>query len=259
MKTQNEILKELQQIAPNLAALEKTNPYTLPDGYFVNFKNVLLEKLQRENIKVELSALAPELSKLETISAVNIPAKYFSDFSSRLVDKIRAQEALNELAEIAPALSKLEKINAFEVPANYFSTFPGKILSNATQPQGYTAPANPKWMQSLNLLLEQTVNKVFKPKYTFAFAGLTTTVIIAVLMFTKINQCTDLECKFAQLSSEEINVYLDTKSDMYSDEIFEMTVDEKLLPGIDKENSTGIYKDALKDVDDAALNSAITD
>ena len=259
MKTQNEILKELQQIAPNLAALEKTNLYTLPDGYFVNFKNVLLEKLLQENIKVELGAVAPELSKLETTNTAILPAEYFSNFSNRLMDKIRAQETLSELSEIAPVLSALEKTNAFEVPANYFSAFPNKVLNKATQPQVYAAPATPKWMQSLNLLLEQTINKVFKPKYTFAFAGLTTTVIIAVLMFTKINQCSDLECKFAQLSSEEINVYLDTKSDMYSDEIFEMTVDEKALPAIDKGNSLGIYKDALKDVDDAALNSAITD
>jgi hypothetical protein len=258
MKTKDEILKELQEIAPKLALLEKTNPYKLPDGYFLNFKNVLIEKIKLGEAKFELKSIAPELSKLEISSANQIPEGYFSNFSTGLINKIRAQEALNELAEIAPQLSTLEKINAIEVPADYFSTFANKVLNAATR-RSAPVPVTPQWIQSLNNTLDKVIGSFFKPKYSFAFAGFTTTVIIAVMMFMKVNQCNDLDCKFAQLSNEEINTYLDNKSDAYSDEIFEMNLDEKALPAAGKENTLNIYKDALKNVDDAALNEAIND
>jgi hypothetical protein len=66
-----------------------------------------------------------------------------------------------------------------------------------------------------------------------------------------------LDCRFAQLSTEDINNYLDNKSDAYSDEVFEMNLDNKGLN--ENVNSLHPYKEALKDVDDAALNEAITD
>ena len=78
-----------------------------------------------------------------------------------------------------------------------------------------------------------------------------------VFMFIKVQQCDDLECKFAQLSNEEINNYLDNKSDAYSDEVFEMNLDKGLNAA--HINNIHAYKDALNDIDDAALNAAITD
>jgi hypothetical protein len=257
METREDILKELREIAPQLASLEKVNTYSLPDSYFASFTNMMLEQVKPVDVKQELGALAPSLLKLQKPVNAEVPAVYFSDFSSRILQQVRAGEVARELAAIAPKLSALAKVNTLEAPADYFSSFAERVLGDVTaqtQPQ----PAGPdKWIEGLNIFLDGIINAVFKPKYTLAFAGLATTVILAVLIFVKVQQCDDLDCRFAQLSTEDINNYLDNKSDAYSDEVFEMNLDNKGLN--ENVNSLHPYKEALKDVDDAALNEAITD
>ena len=60
-------------------------------------------------------------------------------------------------------------------------------------------------------------------------------LIIGVMMFNKVQQCDDLDCKLAQLNltNEEINNYLD-KSDAYKDDIFEIRLDDKVMPASEK-------------------------
>jgi hypothetical protein len=259
METREDILKELKEIAPKLASLDKTNSYKLPEYYFLNFKNGILEKVKLNMVREELKVVAPSLSGLEKKFSVEVPVTYFGNFSGDLLKKIRANEVAAELSEIAPALSKLEKVNAVTVPADYFGNFAANLLqeiNKKAQPAG--VPFQSQWLSSLNEILERAVNVIFQPKYTLAFTGMATMIIIGVMMFVKVEQSKDLDSSFAQLTTSEINNYLDNKSDAYSDEVFEGKFDEKPMPAADKQNSLPI-KDALKDVDDAALNEAITD
>jgi len=259
METREDILKELKEIAPQLVSLEKVNLYQLPESYFLNFKNMMLEQVKPVDIKQELQVLAPALLKLEKPLRVEVPAAYFSAFSARLLNKVRGDEVAKELAAVAPRLSAIEKVNMLVAPAHYFSAFPARVLRDIqAQQQAPVADAKNR-LQGMNELLDNLINLIFKPKYTFAFAGLATTVIMGVLMFVKIQQCDDLECRFAQLSSEEINSYLDNKSDAYADEVFEMNLDTKGLTGNPNINSVHAYNDALNEVDDKALNEAIAD
>ena len=257
METRDDILKELREIAPQLESLEKVNAYQLPDDYFVNFTNMMLEQVRPVDIKQELQVLAPSLLKLTKSANAEIPAAYFAEFTKGLIQQIRVEDVAKELAVVAPKLSALPKVNAFEAPVNYFSNFADRALADVTA-QATPQQADPnKWAESLNAFLDGIINAVFKPKYTIAFAGMATTIILGVLMFVKVEQCDDVDCKLAQLSTEEINSYLDNKSDAYSDEVFEMNLDNKGL----NENVTNLhpYKEALKDVDDEALNAAIAD
>jgi len=258
METREDILKELREIAPRLATLEKVNAYQVPESYFLNFKNMMLEQVKPVDVKQEIHALAPSLAKLHKPVNAEIPAVYFSDFSSRLLSKVRSEEVAKELATIAPRLSGLAKVNTLEAPVNYFNAFPARVLADITaQQQPLTNTRS--WLDGLNEVLDNIINVVFKPGYSVAFAGVTTTVILGVLMFVKVQQCDDLDCKFAQLSTDEINNYLDNKSDAYADEVFEMNLDTKGITGNPNLNNVHAYKDALNDVDDATLNEAIAD
>lgn len=258
MERKEDILKELMEIAPKLAAMEKFNPYRVPSGYFLGFKDMMLQKLKTETAQQELNELAPALAALNKGLVKEVPATYFSSFSGELIKKIRANEVAAELSAVAPQLSKLEKVNALQVPANYFSAFPQKMAKQVRVKQKAGSSVVSGWVASLNNMLDGVVEVIFKPKYSVAFAGFTTMLIIGVMMFMKIEQCNDLECRFAMLSNDEINNYLDNKSDAYSDEVFEMKVDVSGQGGLNL-NNTHAFKDALKDVDDAALNAAIAD
>lgn len=259
METREDILKELREIAPKLALLEKANTYQLPDNYFLNFTNNMLQQVKPVDVKQELQVLAPSLLKIEKPANAEIPAAYFTDFSGRLIKQVRAGEVAKELATVAPLLSQVQKTNTLEAPANYFSSFADRALGNVTAHVQAPVTSPNKLVESLNEFLDGIFTAIFKPRYTIAFAGLTTIVIVGVLMFAKVQQSDNLDSRFAQLSTAEIDNYLNNKSDAYTDAVFEVNIDIKGLT--DTLNVTGLhpYKDALKNVDDAALDDAIAD
>ena len=214
METRENILKELQEIAPMLSKMEKKNFYSVPENYFLNFKNGILEQVKLSGVKQELKTVAPELLKVERRSTVEVPTGYFNSFSTDLMKKIRAEEVAAELREIAPALSEAEKINLLEVPANYFNAFPQQMMKRIASEQKAKEVSSPQWFEALNNVLENITAVIFKPKYSFAFAGMTTMIIVGVMFFMKVEeQCADLDCKMAALSNEALNTYLDSNID----------------------------------------------
>jgi hypothetical protein len=260
METREDILRELREIAPKLAVMEKTNPYSLPEGYFMNFGKDLLSRVNLSDAKAELGKVAPTLANLNAEKVAEVPSSYFKTFSAKMLADIRAKEVVNELTEIAPELSVIEKTNIHQVPAAYFSRFPQAMAEKIKAIQ-QTAEPSMTWVDKLNETLDTVIALVFKPKYAVAFAGVATIVILGMMMMVKIEQCSDLDCKFAQLSADEINNYFNNKSDSYSDEVFEGNFSEVQLPAPltgDKDNSMRAYKEALKDVDDASLDAAIS-
>ena len=259
METREDILKELKEIAPRLATVDKVNFYTVPADYFTNFKQGVLSRVKFGEVGAELKAIAPELATVKKTAVAEMPAAYFSSFSDSLLKKIRANEVAGELAEVAPTLSKLEKVNALQVPANYFNALPAQLLNKVKIEEKISNASSSKWLDSVNVVLEGFMSVVLKPKYSVAFAGLATTVIVGLMIFGKVQQGDNLDNQLASLTNDEINSYLDKRPDMYTDEVFESIVDEKMLPAADKSENVHAFKDALKDVDDAALDAAIAD
>lgn len=200
------------------------------------------------DILKELEEIAPALSKIEKKSFDEVSAHFFSSFPEAMMKKVREQE----LVEIAPTLSQQEKVNALEVPANYFKGFSDVMLKKISAEQKPRAVIVPKWQKSLNNIFNSVTNVVFQPRYAFAFAGTVSMLVIGVMFFTKVEQCNDLECKMASLTDAEINAYLDSNADEYSDEVFEATLDESV-------NGIEIYKDAFKGISDDELDNAILD
>ncbi len=249
MKPNETILKELQEIAPMLSKLEKKNFYAVPENYFVNFKNEILEQVKLNGVKQELKTIAPALLKVKMQSAVEVPSNYFNSFSGDLIKKIRTNEVAAELKEIAPTLSEVGKINLLEVPANYFTSFPQQMMKRiAAGQKAKEVSSTTKWLEALNNMLENIAAVVFKPKYSFAFAGAASILIVASMLFTQVQeQCADVDCKMAMLSNEELNIYLDNATD---EEIFETDF-------INKQTSEQTIENVLSNVSDEELNNAL--
>ena len=49
MENRNDILNELKELSPTLAAIEKVNVFTVPDGYFERVSADILVGIEVEN------------------------------------------------------------------------------------------------------------------------------------------------------------------------------------------------------------------
>ena len=71
----NKIDKELAEIAPLLSSLEKSNPFSVPEGYFSSLENRVMDALDKK----------PMLSE-------STPSGYFDSLSDRVLEKIQTEE-----------------------------------------------------------------------------------------------------------------------------------------------------------------------
>lgn len=255
MEKKDDIVNELKQLAPTLAGLEKRNFYTVPNGYFAEFKANMLAQVKASGVELELKDVAPALLNVERKAAKEVPAGYFSSFSKDLLKQIRTAEVGEELSVIAPKLAATPKQHNLSIPANYFAQFPEGVMRQIQNAEdAKAAPVMPAWLLRVNAVVEQITAVVFKPRYSFAFAGMATMIIVAVMFTLKVEQqCADLECKMARLSTEELNTYLgEEDTDSYQDEVFEAAMN-------DNAGDVQLYKDVLQNVSDEELNNALLD
>lgn len=204
----------------------------------------------REEILNELKEIAPELARLEKKPASDVPANYFKAFPADLMKKIRANELATELSSIAPELSKLERVNVFEAPSSrYFQALPETILQRV-KISGKTNTASPNgWIISLNVYFDRIAGFIFKPKYSVAFAGFATVMILAVMLVMKVEEeCLDVECRMAQISTEELNNYFNTHADEFNSDLLDYAPGE-YIPGTNE----------ILNLSDEELNDAILD
>jgi hypothetical protein len=97
----NQIINELQEVAPHLAAAGSELPYGVPAGYFDGFVSSMLLKVRRGNLS-------------------DVPAGYFNQFAVQMLNKVRNNEVRTELEEISPFLNSLPKSMPFSLPNDYF-------------------------------------------------------------------------------------------------------------------------------------------
>jgi len=70
----NNTNKEIADIAPNLAAMKKQNPFLVPDGYFSSLENRVLDSLDKK----------PSL-------AHTTPDGYFDNLSDRVLERVQVE------------------------------------------------------------------------------------------------------------------------------------------------------------------------
>lgn len=94
MERSNEILTEIQEIAPFLGKSGPArNPYGLPVGFFENFPDVLMHRIRLE------SSVSLEMGK-----------------------KIPAISSAQEITDISPLLAGLQHKTTYQVPEGYFES-----------------------------------------------------------------------------------------------------------------------------------------
>lgn len=115
-------MKELREISPLLAGLEKTKVYAVPAGYFDGMADGLLGLVKNEG-----SPLLAGIKKQQTDS---VPEGYFDTLAQTILDKIKSQEAV----ETYPVLDTISKQNVYTVPKDYFETLGTEINAKLQQP-----------------------------------------------------------------------------------------------------------------------------
>jgi len=119
-----DILNELKELSPLIAGMEKTNVFTVPQGYFEGLADHILNLC-----KAEAPAILNDFSRQQQ---QEVPAGYFDNLADTIMARIKAGEnetAADELRALSPALYSIQNENVFEVPAGYFDALPDTIMA----------------------------------------------------------------------------------------------------------------------------------
>ena len=122
MENKIHILNELRELSPTLAAINKVNVFTVPQGYFDHLSADILMGIETEN---GLSA------KNFITQQADVPAGYFDGLANTILAKIKAQDNEDVSAEIralSPMLYSIQNENVFESPQGYFDSLTDNIL-----------------------------------------------------------------------------------------------------------------------------------
>lgn len=223
MKTENnQIISELQEIAPQLAAAGRQLPFGVPAGYFDAFASSMLLKVKEEKFN-------------------DVPAGYFDQFALQVLNKVRSNEVRNELEEISPFLNSLPKSMPFSLPKGYFETLqPSVPIEKATPAKVISLGGASKWKQwaaAAAILFTLGIGWQFlfnKPVETMtASSNVTTASVDTLLTGVDANSLTDfleeeqansefasllmvaeqdVETGVTQLTDEELKWYLENQA-----------------------------------------------
>lgn len=122
MENSNDILNELKELSPAIAAIQKVNVFTVPEGYFDSLNDGILMGIRLENgINTEIIDNSTD----------GVPAGYFDSLAGSIMAKIKAQDeedAATEIRALSPMLYSIQSENVFEVPAGYFEKLSDDVL-----------------------------------------------------------------------------------------------------------------------------------
>lgn len=220
MENSNSILHEIQEISPLIAAIEKRNVFTVPDGYF---------DWVSENV---FTAIKYDDSAVLNNQSGHIPQGYFDGLAESIMTRIKAGEnesAGDELRILSPMLYSVQNENVFMVQDGYFDTFPDVILDKV----------KPRPAKLVSFKRKTSV--VIKYSVAAAFTGV---MALGVFRFTetrgKTNQLPDyvidglkikdVDQELSKLSDDAIIQYLEASGSDVKTALVVNSVDENNLP-----------------------------
>jgi hypothetical protein len=183
----NNIENEILEFAPSIAAIEKANPYDVPEDYFSSLPASILAHIRLENLK-------------EKSVPFFVPEAYFKNLADSILAKIHVIntqiEIREELSEIAPLLNTINKTNVFSAPDNYFKGLPaiipekksGKIISLGSNVR--------KWV-------------TYAAAASVLFVIATTSYLYITIHHHSIEKHLPVEQRIAELNEQEIINYLE--------------------------------------------------
>jgi hypothetical protein len=219
VKLDKNILKELQEIAPSLAKLDKVNFYELEEGYFEDSHLKIVEAIGKSLVHVE--AMPSVLSSIPKKNLYAAPAvSYFESFSDALMDKVNAEEVLEELSYALPILEHAEKKELYKVPASYFASFPKSIMKLVSK-EALESPVE-HWANVWSAFTETVLILISRPRYSFAMASVAGMIVCIGLVINTKTILSDEDKIFAQMQQipdADIHHYIAKHRDEFDERI----------------------------------------
>ena len=229
MENKFDILNELRELSPTLAAINKVNVFTVPQGYFEYLSADILMGIETEN---GLSA------KNIITQQVDVPTGYFDGLANSILAKIKAhdnEDALAETRALSPMLYSIQNENVFEAPQDYFDSLTEEVLDKV-KPQ----PKVIKMQKRSNSFFKYAVAAVFTGVMALGVFNFTSTgtkdvelpnYVKAGLAQNSNNVNVDQE--LAKISSDDIAKYLEANGTDVKAALVANSVEENDLPSQD--------------------------
>jgi len=241
MEKSTEILNELMAISPALAAIERVNVFTVPEGYFIG----LDEKI----------ATTVFLQQDKKTAFQKVPEGYFDSLSDKILSKIKTREEspTEEIRSISPALHYLKDENVFDIPEGYFDDLSSRILNKIKESNTKVVSINSSrnWWKYAAAAAVAGIITIFSFQL-FTTKNPNNNHLIAnssrmpeyIQLASQYKTDKEINQGIATLSDEEITNYLEKNTTILDDETLINNTDTKELPTPD---------DYL--IDDNALNN----
>ena len=217
MKLDKHIEKEVQEIAPILSKLDKTNFYEVQEGYFAGSQTKIMEMIE------ESEAVSPVLSAIPKKELYAAPAaSYFGSFSENLIAKVHAEEVAEELSYALPIIQHVEKKETYKVPTAYFASFPEAITRLAKKESIEHSSPIDQWNSKWNELIQRILGLIARPRYSFAMASVVGMIVCIGLVVNTQNTLSEDEKIFAQmqqLPDADLHHYIDRHRDEFDEHI----------------------------------------
>jgi hypothetical protein len=102
MKPDDSIQEELRQIAPFLASLQKSHPFTVPKNYFDVLETTLISEIRMQPVSDEAALFGSKQQPFK------VPDNYFREFPTNVLLKIKNEQGkINEIKPIIPFKKQL--------------------------------------------------------------------------------------------------------------------------------------------------------
>lgn len=124
MENSIDILNELLDLSPTLAAMEKVNVFTVPDGYFEYVSADIMAGIGQET--------GGHKNRISVLSGAEVPHDYFDTLADTILQRIKAktaEDAATEIRVLSPMLYSVQNENVFETPPGYFRGLSENILN----------------------------------------------------------------------------------------------------------------------------------
>jgi hypothetical protein len=92
METKNEVLKELEELSPRLAAMRKSNPFSVPEGYFTSLQGQIIAAYKAQSVDAELTETPQLQAQHAQENPFTVPYGYFENFSGKMLEKVKHEK-----------------------------------------------------------------------------------------------------------------------------------------------------------------------
>ena len=199
MKSDEEILNELNGLSPHIAGILKVNVFSVPVGYFEKLTvQILNTAKQEEQAFINSGTITMPLQ---------VPQGYFDTLSSTVLNRIKKlEEGRQDEEEISSIINAIPKKNVYEVPVNYFENLAVQIIEKTTVKTGKLVPFTKR-----NNFVKYAVAAGFIGAISFgAIKFINTGKPTAAINYTEVMK-TNIDGELAKISDDEIVNFLTTE------------------------------------------------